>query len=380
MFGLCIALCAAPSSGCYAGNFKKIYQFPSNASEGKQPSGELALGADGNFYSTTYSGGASGKGTVYKVTPQGQHTLLYSFAGEPDGAGPYGSVVIDKAGNLYGTTALGGTQNLGTVFKLAPDGTETILHSFAGSPSDGSNPQSTLTIDEAGNLYGATVNGGSNSSDGTIFKVSGAGEETIIYSFDYEHGYQPQGRLFLDADGSLYGTAASGGKFFNGTAFKLKPDGGFKVLHDFGKNRATDGATPYSGLVLGRGGYFYGITAGGGMSDEGTVYRLKRDGSESLVHSFSGTDGQEPLSELVVGANGDLYGTTSLGGKRPKNGVVFKLAPSGQGRVIHNFKGMDGSEPYSGLVFDASGTLYGVTTGNGPRAPVNSGTIFSIVP
>ncbi len=287
---------SAPS---YAATFETIYSFPVSERLGNSPFGKLALGADGNFYGTTTSGGIANEGTVFKVTPGGHLTSLYSFAGGADGSRPYAGVVIDKAGNLFGTTSSGGTFNAGTVYRLAPDGTETVLHSFGGT-GDGASPFATLTADQSGNLYGVTTKGGHGG--GTLFMVTPAGAEKVLHEFVRNDGTAPQGRLYLDKSGNIYGTAAGGGNDYTGTVFRLTPAGNFSVLHDFDSG-PVEGAKPFGGLVPGRKGELYGTTyTGGGADRSGTVYSIKPNGTEALVYAFSHLDGNEPLCDLVVGA------------------------------------------------------------------------------
>ena len=382
LLAVCLAISAAPLVSSNAAPFKEIYRFNLSGRMGHDPESPLLLGVDGNLYGTTFFGGMGG-GTVFKLTPQGQLTTLHLFGGTGDGKKPYGGLVSDSAGNLYGTTAEGGPAGNGSsgiVFKLAPDGTETVLHAFAKSPTDGADPVSGLTMDPAGDLYGVTEGGGS-SGNGTIFEITADGLETILHSFAGDDGEVPRCRLLRDTDGTLYGTTTAGGQFDGGTVFSFTADGSFKVLHYFDIDTVLDGATASGGLVPGRGGYLYGTTVSGGASNLGTVYRIKRDGSETLLYSFSGSDGLNPLSfdiGLTIDLKGDLYGTTQYGGAA-NDGAVFKLTPSGKETVLHSFKGRDGSYPHAAPTLDASGTLFGVTTGEGP-ARANGGTIFRITP
>lgn len=211
------------------------HQFGSG-DDGYDPAGTLVFDADGNIYGTTYEGGLYGAGTVYKLTPSASgwnETILYSFQDNPDGAHPYAGVIFDAAGNLYGTTEQGGTGRGGTVFKLAPnpDGswTESVLHSFAVEGSDGYSPDAGLTFDQAGNLYGTTTAGGRDGGRGTVFKLTpssgGQWVETILHAFSGPDGAIPYnlGRLVIDADGNLYGTASNGGQYGVGVVFEVTP-------------------------------------------------------------------------------------------------------------------------------------------------------------
>ena len=374
---LSLAGFVASASTSSAATFTTIYDFRLKSGRPFLPSGPLTLGADGDFYGVTEEGGAVNGGTVFKLTPKGKVTLLHSFTGNPDGNTPSGTVVFDPAGNLYGTTSSGGSQGVGIVFKLAPDGTETVLHSFGGF-NDAAVPFSGLIIDKSDNLYGVTPDGGSN-DHGALFKINPTGVETIVFSFDAMHGQRPLGRLLLDTDGSLYGTTQMGGQFNEGTVFKLATDGEVRVLHNFASD-GTDGEAPQSGLAFGPGGTLVGTTIYGGVgpsNGSGTVYSITGDGSEKILYDFQGNTGSHPSCELAVNAQGFIYGTTYSGGKANK-GVVFQVAPSGEERVLRSFYGRNGSSPVSGLTFNLSGNLYGVTAGGGGRH--FDGTVFEIAP
>lgn len=196
--------------------------------DGWYPTGELVPAKKGGFYGVTWFGGDADYGTIYKITSTGKVTVLYSFQGLSTGEYPNGPIVRDSRGNFYGTTTNGGTQNYGTVFKIDSHGNETVLHSFTGAP-DGYAPYASVTLDNQGNLYGVTIWGGSSTGCGTIFKVDGSGNETVLYSFaGTTDGSEPQGRLILDTAGNLYGTAPGGGdpscRYGGcGTVFKLAP-------------------------------------------------------------------------------------------------------------------------------------------------------------
>jgi uncharacterized repeat protein (TIGR03803 family) len=341
--------------------------------------------------------------------------VLYSFQGGTDGALPAGGVVFDMAGNLYGATVNGGSSSCpspgqcGTVFQLAPPAkrggawTETVLYVFKGHVyNDGATPGGGLVIDEAGNLYGTTGYGGSGScvllgtavGCGTVYELSppaqkgGAWNETVLYSFPTaKQGYLPNGDLVFDSAGNLYGATMFGGGFgttcdpfyqYCGSVFKLsspKTKGGKwteRVLHGFAGG--TDGANPNGGLVLDSKGDLYGTTVWGGSTGCdgpgcGTAFELKpptkRGGAwtEKILHSFTdGNDGAGPNGGLILDAKGSLYGAAGGGGSQG-SGVVFRLAQAKQsGRwietVLYSFQaGSDGGDP-QGLVFDSLGNLY----------------------
>jgi uncharacterized repeat protein (TIGR03803 family) len=227
----------------------------------------------GNLYGTTYTDGAFGYGTVYKVDKTGKETVLYSFTGTGgDGAGPYeAGLIFDAAGNLYGTTTSGGTASAGTVFKVDPTGKETVLLSFNGT--DGATPQGgTLLRDNAGNLYGTASYGGAY-GNGTLFKLDPTGKETVLYSFGtgYFDGTVPSGRVVRDKAGNLYGTTYFGGGYGEGTVFKVNKKGKETLLHGFtgGFRKRNGGSNPFSGLIQDEAGNLYGTTY-----SDGTVFKL----------------------------------------------------------------------------------------------------------
>ena len=314
---------------------------------------------------------------MFKVDPSGRETVLHSFAPDVgDGAIPWGSLVMDTAGNLYGTTEFGGSSGNGTVFKVDPSGSETVLYSFTNSGGDGALPIGGVVIDMAGNLYGTTEVGGS-SGNGTVFKVDSSGSETVLYSFANSggDGANPVAGLVMDTAGNLYGTTEFGGSSDSGTVFKVDPSGSETVLYSF-TNSGGDGAYPFAGLVMDTAGNLYGTTAQGGSSNNGTVFKVDPSGSETVLYSFtnSGGDGQSPEAGLVMDAAGNLYGTAHGGGSFG-NGIVFKVDPSGSETVLHGFTGSDGADPEAGLIMDKAGNLYGTTAFGGTS---DNGTVFKL--
>jgi uncharacterized repeat protein (TIGR03803 family) len=325
-----------------------------------------------------------------------KYKTLHKFWGRSDGHQIYGDVTFDKAGNLYGTTAAGGTFNRGTVFQLTPnsDGSwaETLLHSFNSDGKDGNNPLSGIAVDSAGNLYGLTESGGVY-DEGTVFEVSPNGDgtwsESVLYSF---YAGLPQGDLIFDSAGNLFGTTTNGGLYYKGSVFELSPNGdgtwSETDLHSFNQD-GKDGYNPEAGVIFDPAGNLYGTTFNGGASDEGTVFELipNGDGSwtENLLHSFvpNRKDGYWPQCSLVLDPAGNLYGTTELGGSNGGYGIVFRLSPNGHGgwkeKVLHSFgrDGKDGHFPDARLIRDAAGSLYGTTNQGGV---FGLGTVFKMKP
>lgn len=354
-------------------NFKVVYSFKgSNASDGSSPSGTLIRDGVGNLYGTAGSGGTTNAGTVFKLSARGRETQLYSFiGGGADGVGPRGALVLDAAGNIYGATYSGGTPNAGTLFKVDPTGTETLVYSFTGG-TDGAYPYGGVVRDAAGNLYGTTAGGGvsTNCSGGcgTVFKVDPSGKETVLYSFTgTPDGYNVQAGLVRDTAGNLYGTTVNGGTSTNcsggcGLVFKVSSSGHETVLYGFTGN--PDGGVPIASLVRDATGNLYGTTYYGGTNNVGTVFKVDAGGKESVRYSFNGgTDGEYPQAGLLLDPAGNLYGTTYYGGSGGY-GTVFEVDASGAETILHSFDGRNnGRYPSNGLTRDAGGNLYGTAGG-----------------
>jgi uncharacterized repeat protein (TIGR03803 family) len=374
--------------------YSVLYSF-TGETDGANPWGGVVEDAAGNLYGTTVSGGMFGCfgslcGVVFKVDSSGKETVLHNFTGGSDGGYPYAGLLRDAAGNLYGTTATGGSgscferNGCRVVFKLDTTGMETVLHTFREG-CDGAEPFAGLIRDSIGNLYGTTWNGGNcgRSNLGVVFKVDTTGKETVLHSFGVAAGTQASA-LLRDAAGNLYGTTAEGGSGCGlcGVVFKLNTAGKLKVLHSF---RGSPGpAQPYSWLVRDTAGNLYGTTFSGGAFGDGVVFQLDTSGKLTLLHNFTGgADGANPYAGLLRGASGKLYGTTSSGGSRSCGpsaagcGVVFKIDTTGKETVLHSFDGTDGSYPSGGLWRDAAGNLYGTTQVGGTS---DSGVVFKLTP
>jgi uncharacterized repeat protein (TIGR03803 family) len=293
--------------------------------DGASPQAGLIQASDGNFYGTTTGGGAANNaGTAFKLTPAGVETVIWSFGGTSnDGANPATGLIQASDGNFYGTTTNGGIHGSGTVFKLTSAGVESVLWSFGGA-GDGANPQAGLIQASDGNFYGTTKGGGTHGY-GTVFKLTPAGVETVLWSFGGTgDGAWPFASLIQASDGSFYGTTNIGGANNAGTVFKLTPAGVATVLWSFGG--ASDGASPWAGLIQATDRNFYGTTQGGGVNNTGTIFRLTPSGAETVLHSFGRndtSDGTNPFAGLIQATDGNLYGTTIGGGTNLK-GTVFK--------------------------------------------------------
>jgi uncharacterized repeat protein (TIGR03803 family) len=379
--------------------FKVLHTF--RGTDGIGPDSQLVRDSLGNLYGTA-GGGGSGKcgnvgcGTAFKMNKAGKLIWVHSFQ-EKSGDGPFG-LLRDAAGNLFGTTIYGGKINnhvcslgCGVVFKLDGSGKETVLHKFGGVEEWF--PVGPLMVDPAGSLYGVVQNFGS------VFKVDNAGRQTILYSFGCgSDGCDPAAGLILDSAGNIYGTTFDGGLGSQccGVVFKLDTRGMETVLHTFG---GVDGASPWSPLLMDSAGNLYGTTQEGGNLDCqggqgcGVVYELSPNSNgswtETVLYTFCSasncTDGKFPSAgALVRDVAGNLYGTTIEGGANTGCsggngcGVVFRLSAGGAETVIHNFTGgADGYYPLVGVTLDSAGNLYGMANGGGAQ---NDGTAFKIIP
>ena len=337
-----------------------------------------------------------------------RQTTLYSFSGSTDGYSPSSGLIADAAGNLYGTTFYGGScasreRGCGTVFELSPNSsggwTESVLHEFAGG-SDGELPTGNLIFDGAGNLYG-TASGGSH-NEGTVFELSPSSAgwtEQVLYSFGGigNEGELPTAGLVIDAAGNLYGATILGGTGSNGTVFELSPviGGGWSETTLYAFTGGSDGGWPYGGVQLDAAGNIYGTSSLGGITNStcsfgcGTIFRLSQaSGSWNFtrIFAFAGPKGASPLGRLTFDAAGNLYGTTQLGGAKCSIssgcGVIFRLSPKSQGEwketLLHDFtNGSDGADPRCTLIFDGAGNLYGTAPGSQAFAP---STVYELSP
>lgn len=361
--------------------FRLVHSFTAVGKDGVQPFGGVVEGSDGVLYGTTNFGGANNLGVLFRVNRDGgNYRVLRSFkGGVTDGSFPYGALVEDSEGALYGTTLTGGSGDLGTVFKLDRDGGGyEVLHSFAAGAKEGSDPYGGLIWGADGALYGTTSVGGRD-NEGAVFKVNrDGGGFAILHSFSGDaSGGGPRSALVRDPEGTLFGVTDEGGRANRGTVFRLTAEGReHRVIHSFIGGGETE--NPYAGLLEGSDGSLYGVSWGGGSRDQGTVYTLARDGSGFTVLHHFGTveaDGANPHAGLIEASDGDLYGTTVQGGLS-QNGTVFRMKRDGSGyQILWRFLGspLDGAQPYGGLLETADGALYGTTAyGGGPGL----GTIF----
>ena len=417
-------------------NYSLLHVF--TGADGSTPYGSLVSDAQGNLYGTTLGGGdtadtpcqnnpftSGGCGVIYKIDRNGTESVLYQFKGGPDGAFPATELLLDDAGNLYGTARGGGIltadspcgfiSGCGVVFKVDRLGDESVLYSFLGG-SDGFGVASGLIRDPAGNFYGTTLAGGVANTAcvggpagtcGVVYKLDSEGRETVLHSFTGgSDGYGPYGSLTLDWQGNLVGTADNGGDTSSafckdtvselagalgcGTVFKIDHAGNFSVIHTFeGKD---GGPFPDGWLAADHEGDIYGITGNGGSAvsstnlGNGTIFKIGRRGEESDLYNFvGGAQGFTSLGSVIRDNLGNLYGATYFGGDTTDPlcsavggcGVVFRLDPWGRYTVLHTFTGPDGANPWASLYMDGNGDIYGTTTAGGD--PIcNCGVVFKI--
>lgn len=381
-----------------------LYEFAAFNTDADVPFSSLIFDAAGNLYGTTFAGGTFSQGAIFELSPLAEggwrEKILHSFnCTGSGGCYPLAGLVMDSAGNLYGTAYTGGQHNAGTAFELVRQANNTwsgkILHQFGGSADDGIHPESALVFDTAGNLYGNTYNGGAHAG-GTTFELSpaanGLWQERLLHAFRSgpKDGESPIGTVSFDAAGNLYGVTVNGGAYAYGTAYKLTPSSTGPwpetVLHSFNFT-ATDGASPEANLIFDGSGNLYGTTAAGGPDTAGAVFELTPSGSgnwtETILYFFqtNGVDGTTPGSGLVFDASGNLYGVTDSGGVY-NSGTVYELKPTSGSwteNIVHNFdaNGTDGSQPSANLILDGFGNLYGTAAQGGTHG---GGIVFEITP
>ena len=397
-----LALCIAAASAS-AQTFQTAVTF--TEANGAVPTDVLVQGTDGNLYGTTQYGGKADFGTVFRLSLSGTLTTLYSFCSQSqcvDGSLPDAGLVEGTDGNFYGTTFWGGTQNQGTIFKITPNGSLTTLYSFCpvGFCPDGANPHASLIQAPDDNFYGTTAGGGAT-NHGEIFRITASGKFTPLYSFcslaNCADGSAPEGAL-LYANGNLYGTTSTGGGATNGgTVFELTQSG-LTTLYSFcSLAKCADGEYPYAGLIRGNDGNFYGTTSGSAPNTLGTIFRITPSGTLTTLYSFCSlancADGESPYAGLVLGQDGNFYGTTEIGGTNTsKNscpfgcGTFFQFTSSGKLNTLYDFCSVvtctDGAQPVVGVVETSGGTFYG-TTSNGGTCTARlggCGTVFAWSP
>jgi uncharacterized repeat protein (TIGR03803 family) len=386
-----LGLVALPAA--WAQSYNVVYSF--DGSVGSLPLGKALLDDRGNLYGTASAGGSNQKGTVFKVSPSGTATLLYSFTGGADGGAPEAGLIADEEGNLYGTAAQGGytggrcggvRSGCGVVFKLSKSGVENVLYAFRDGP-DGDGPYHELVRDAAGNLYGTTTWGGvlggicGTFGCGVAFKLDRSGHETVLHAFTGgADGWLPNSALLLDAEGNVYGTAAQGGIFTGqdcssrgcGVIYKIDAAGKYSVLYSF--TGGFDGLLPWT-LISDSNGNFYGCTIEGAASDEGTIFELSNSGELSVLYTFGTHSIDFGCGGLLRNSDGTLYGTTKYA-----TGTIFKLDTSGNYSEVYRFKVSAGGFDPNVPTLDSQGNLHGTTyTGGNPQCH-GCGVVYELTP
>jgi len=358
-----------------AQTFTTLYNF-TGGSDGGYPFAGVIQDNAGNVYGTTYYGGANDYGVVFEVNT-GTETVLHSFTGgATDGAYPYAALVRSRDGDLYGTASEGGTNGMGVVFKVDTAGNETVLYSFGGGTVDGCYPYGGLLMDRSGSLYGTTNLCGA-SNRGTVFKLSKTGKETLLHSFaggSKDGAYPYFGRLTIDTKGNLYGVTDGGGGSGKGALYTLTRTAKLTLLHSFAGG-SRDGCNPFGTVALDKQRNVYGTTDSCGSAAQGTVWRVSEKRKETILYNFTGgSDGCYTVSGVVLDSTGSLYGNALGCGAYYYFGTVWKLS-KGTLTVLHSFDQKDGQEPVGDLLRDATGALYGTTSAYGGSG--NYGTVWS---
>jgi uncharacterized repeat protein (TIGR03803 family) len=396
-----LLICLAVPVAAHAQTLTTLQSF--NGTNGAFPNTTLVQSrhrvvqhTNGNFYGTTPLGGANNAGTVYQVTPGGTLTTIYNFCSIggsacTDGANPEGALVVGSDGNLYGTTYGGGASNNGTVFKISTGGALTTLYNFCSQTkcADGANPYGALAQGSGGYFYGTTYSGGGASSDGTAFKITAGGSLTTIYTFCSQtgcaDGANPQGDLVQSLlNGNFYGTTAAGGNANNaGTVFEISPAGALSTVYAFcSKTNCNDGSNPQIPLTQDGFGNLYGTTAANGANAGGTLFQINTWGTLHTIYHFCSktncTDGAEPVGGPLVASDGNLYGPTAIGGTN-NAGTVYQVTPWGVLATLYNFCSLancaDGQSPEASLAQGTNGSFYGTTAFGGADS---LGTAFSL--
>lgn len=362
------------------GNFPKIAQAETyqilgqfDGKNGSFPASSVITDSKGNLYGTT-TYGPKRFGTVFKLTPQGVIQTLFHFSRDT-GTEPISGLIWGKDGNLYGTTRYRGKRpdgkiGSGTVYKMTPNGQFSLLHVFDNR--HGQLPGPGLLLANDGNFYGVT-----SLDHGTIYRVNYKGDFTVLYKFSGHgklNGSHPSSPLIQAKDGFLYGTTAGGGKYNHnqGTIFKISLDGNFSTIWDFNDKKLKGGRMPTGSLVEGSDGNLYGTTREGGNYGYGTIFKITPNGNLTTLVHFNGQNGRYPETALIEGNKGIFYGVTLFGGNSSKCssgcGTLFKVTSDGNLTTLVNFNGKNGSFPKGYLTKDSKGNIYGTTVNGGSNS------------
>jgi uncharacterized repeat protein (TIGR03803 family) len=424
-----VVFCAVSGVAALGQTFATVASF--DGTNGSDPyAGSLVQGANGDFYGTTAGGGANNGGTIFEVTSAGTVTTFYSFCAKTncrDGQSPFVGLTQTANGDFYGTTWFGGADTnpicnrgnggCGTVFEISPEGRLITLHNFCaqatsnGFCTDGAFPLATLVQGYDGDFYGTTEAGNGTTDEGTVFKLTPTGTFSTLFIFPEtgSDGSFPQGTLVRAADGKIYGTTSDGGASGGGTVFSITPGGELTTLYNFcSLPNCADGAAPAGGLVQATNGNFYGTTVYGGANDPvarctdvgegcGTIFEITPAGTLKTLYSFCSqpacADGQYPVAGLIQATDGNFYGVADIGGNIGADcnalggegtcGTIFEITPTGTFTTLYSFCSLancaDGANPIAALLQGTDGNLYGTTTEGGSSAcTYGCGTVFSL--
>jgi uncharacterized repeat protein (TIGR03803 family) len=369
------AVCALWLASAVAASAQTVTVLHSfDGTDGADPQNvTLAQGRDGNLYGTTSLGGLEDGGTVFRIAPSGSFSTIYKFSCA-EGCEPLVAPVLGPNGLFYGTAPSGGSLDIGTAFSLSANGTFTLLVNFEGS--NGASPNA-LVLGTDGNYYGTTAYGGTD-FPGTVFKMSPSGVVTVLHSFSngMDGAFPGNAALTESPDGAFYGVTAEGGSFDDGVVFVVTRSGEYKILYTFD---GTHGFDPWGTLLLASDGNFYGTTSYGGLSNFGTVFKMTPVGTLNVLHSFSGPDGEHPTAGLIQATDGKLYGTAIQGGTSdacPEGcGTIFSITTAGSFNVLYNFDGLAGGYPAGMLTQHTDGALYGTAVTDGA---FGGGTVYRL--
>ncbi len=383
---LVLALMATATQSARSQTLTTLHNFK-GPPDGQNPYAVLLSDPAGNLYGTTlYGGGADFDcpgadtcGAVFKVSASDKETVLHRFTGGSDGGNPYSGLVRDAAGNLYGASYDGGSVNCqagcGVVFKMSKNGKETVLHAFEGGTTDGCDPAGELLRDNAGNLYGIAGCGAYNY--GLVYKLDSKGHEKILYNFSA----YPGGGLLLAGRGNFYGLIAGGGNDTWGAVYTLTKSGRLSILYSF-NGGTNDGCFPLGTPAMDANGNLYGTTNQCGSANYGTVWKLNTDHTETVLHNFTDepSDGALPFAGVILDTDVNIYGGTFAGGAS-NYGTVYRLDANGNFTLLHSFAGSDGASPRGGVIRDKKGNLYGTSVGGG-TGPCREGcgTVWELKP
>ena len=378
LLGAC-ALASQANAGVLGKHVDVLHKFAGGVDDGARPMGALIEGPDGMFYGTTKFGGPANLGTVFRIAPDGSTTLLYDFHDRSVGAYPMAGLYRDAKGNLFGTSS--GDASNGSVFEIPADGSGArALHVFSNGDPAGFAPVSQLVGDAQGNLYGTTLYGGGGG--GAVFKLMPDGTIEVLHQFgqSQDDGATPAGGLIMDAHGNLYGTTFSSVSSPNfGTVYRIGHNGSYAILHNFSALDST--FEPWGGLARDAHGNLFGTTIAGGDDGMGAVFRLAPDGTLTVLHSFTGAtygDGADAVSSPVLDSRGNLVVAASDGGF-VGCGTVVEVHKDGTSRTLHHFgiHARGGCQPYGGVMLGSDGAIYG-TTQQGNSRNTQDGTVYRL--